>query len=310
MAGTVRARVLAGRRIGASEARRVVGCDSLASALSVLDATGYRLPPQLRPPGRADASELLSAAQHAIGAALLWDLRVLAGWLPQGGTPLMRVLAGWFEIANLDERLAELAGGHRAEYFELGALATAWTRLADSQNLADLRSVLAASAWQDPAGETARELAVGLRARWAQRIAALGDPAKSWAEAAVALLLAGELLSDGRPGNSVLETVASALLGPAAAIAGTVADLARALPARSSWVLGDPDQGWQPWQGEVAWWRRVEWDGQELLAGTGFDRKPVIGAAVVLAADARRVRSALELAARGGAAIEVFDAVV
>jgi len=309
VAGSVRARVLACRRIGASEARRVAGCASLRAALSALDSTGYRLPEERRSSDHAGLTDVLSAAQHAIEAAVLWDLRVLAGWLPPGGTPLMRVLAGWFEIANVTERLAELAGGRRAEYFELGALATAWPRLRACQDPAAMRSVLAASAWQDPGGDTADLLAVGLRARWAQRIAALGDTERTWAAAAVALLLAGELHQSRRPDASALQAVAVKLLGPEAAAAVTVADLARAVPARVTWVLGDQDRGWQAWQAETAWWRRTEREGQELLAGTGFDAKPVIGAAVVLAADARRVRSALELAARGGGPIEVFDEV-
>lgn len=313
VAGTVRARVLASRRIGVRQARLLARCDSLPAAVSMLDATGYRLPAERMAAaagaGEAATAAALSAAQHAISAALLWDLRVLAGWLPQGGTPLMRVLAGWFEIGNVAERLAELAGHRRAEYFELGSLATAWPRLRDCQDLAALRSMLAASAWRDPGGDTASDLAVGIRARWAQRVAALGNPAQNWAETAVALLLAGELLTAGRPGNPVLQAVARELLGPASATASTVGDLAGALPSRASWVLTGTGQGWQPWHGEVTWWRRVERDGQGMLAGTGFDHKPVIGAAVVLAADARRVRSALELAARGGGQIEVFDAV-
>jgi hypothetical protein len=301
--------VLAGRRIGAGEARRLAGCASLAAAVTSLDHTGYRLAQERRPPDGSDARTALAAVQHAIAAALLWDLRVLAGWLPSGGTPLMRVLAGWFEIANVTGKLAELAGGERAVYFELGALATAWPRLRDCQNIAGLRSVLAASAWQDPGGEDAGGLAVGLRARWAQRAAGLGEPAATWARAAAALLLAGELGADREPASPVLGTVTAALLGPEAASAGTVAELARALPARVSWVLGDPGEGWQHWQGETAWWRRAEADGERLLAGAGFDRQPVIGSVAALAADARRVRSALELAARGGGPVEVFDAV-
>jgi hypothetical protein len=307
-AGSVRARLLAQRRIGAGEARRVAGCGSLAAALSMLAATAYHQPRERQPAG-LDVRELLAARQHAIAAGLLWNLRVLAGWLPRGGTPLMRALAGWFEIANLAERLASPPGSGPDSYFDLGALATAWPRLRDCRDLAAVRAALAASAWRDPGGDTAGALMIGLRARWAQRVSALGDPASTWAAAAVALLLAGELAAGRPPASPVLATVASRLLGPAAG-AGTVTVLARDLPARVRWVLGDTPASWQPWQGEAAWWHRVEQDGQRLLSGTGFGRGPVIGSVAMLAADARRVRSALELAARGGGPIEVFDAVV
>lgn len=308
VAGSVRARVLAGRRLGVAESRRLAECGSLAAALSMLDSTGYRLPPERRPAAGSDGLDALTAVQQAIGAALLWDLRVLAGWLPQGGTPLMRVLAGWFEIANLRERLAELAGCSRAEYFELGALATAWPRLRGCEDITRMRAVLAASAWQDPGGDDASALLVGLCARWVERIAALGDPARSWAQAALALLLSGDLAAVTRSGSTVLQAVASALLGSDVTSARTVAELAGRLPAKVSWVLGDPASGWEPWRGEAAWWRHVEQDSQRLLAGTGFDRRPVIGSVAALAADARRVRSALGVAARGGGGHEVFDA--
>ncbi len=288
----------------------MAGCGSLAAALSMLATTAYHQPQERQPPPLLDVRELLAARQHAIGAGLLWNLRVLAGWLPRGGTPLMRALAGWFEIANLAERLASPPGGGQDSYFDLGALATAWPRLRDCHDLAAVRTVLAASAWRDPGGDTAGALMIGLRARWAERVSALGDPAGTWAAAAVALLLAGELSCGRRPASPVLATVASRLLGPTAAGAGTVTVLARDLPARVRWVLGDTPGSWQPWQGEAAWWHRVEQDGQRLLSGTGLDPKPVIGSVAVLAADARRVRSALELAARGGGSIEVFDAVV
>jgi hypothetical protein len=52
-----------------------------------------------------------------------------------------------------------------------------------------------------------------------------------------------------------------------------------------------------------------EREGLALLSEPGFDRRPVIGATVVLAADARRVQAALEVAARGGGPMGAFDAV-
>lgn len=281
---------------------------------------------------RADGA--LAAAQHWIAAGLLWDLRVLAGWLPQGGAQLMRTLAGWFEIANVDERLQELAGRPAGEFFMLGALATAWPRLRSSASLADLRAALAASAWKDPGGETDAALAVGMRASWAVRVAGLGEPARTWAAGGVALLLAGwctggEPLHLGSPGGQngssadsgrdgwqaagpVLRSAAVSLLGMRVAEAASLDELVGLLPGRLSWVFEDASTGSGAGVdlrlAEARWWQRIERDGVELLAGSGLDRRPVLGAVAVLAADARRVRMALAAAARGGA-LEVFDAV-
>jgi hypothetical protein len=259
--------------------------------------------------GDNGALEALAATQHAITEALLWDFRVLAGWLPQGGAQLMRALAGWFEIANVAERLAELTGREPGATFRLGALATAWPQLRRADSLAELRSVLAASAWKDPGGDTAEDLEVGMRARWAQRVAGLGEPAQTWAASALALLLAGERFGAGRTVNPVLRSVAATLLGPRAATADTPDELARRLPGRLSWVLEPAASPADLWRAEAAWWARTERDGRELLAGSGLDKRPVLGAVVVLAADARRVGAALEIAARGGGPIGVFDAV-
>lgn len=309
VAGSVRARVLAGRRIGADDGLRMAACGSLADALAMLDATAYRIAPDRVPRTSQDAQRALAAAERVIGEALLWDLRVLAGWLPRGGSAMMRVLAGWFEIANVSERLRELEDRRPGEYFELGALATAWPQLRRSQNVAGLRRTLARSAWRDPGAESPAAIEVGMRARWAQRVAALGEPARTWAAAAMALLVANERFRADRPDSPLVRSVASALLGRKAAGTSTVDELADQLPRDLSWVFDAGTTAAGLWRNEAAWWSRVERDGLGLLAHLEFDRKPVMGATVVLAADARRVWSALEIAARGGGPAEVFDVV-
>lgn len=312
VAGSVRARVLAGRRIGADEGRRAAACGSLADALAELDRTAYRIPPGRVRRNSGDPQRALAAAQRVIGEALLWDLRVLAGWLPHGGTALMRVLAGWFEIANVSERLRELGGRGPGEYFELGALATAWPQLRRGRSPGELRGILARSAWKDPGGESPAAIEIGLRARWAQRVAAHGEPLRTWAATALALLVANEGLLADRPDNPVVRSAAIALLGRKPSAASTVAELAAALPGRLSWVFDAGTSAAGLWRNEAAWWSRVEREGLSLVARSGcggFDHKPAAGAAVVLAADARRVVSALEIAARGGGPVEVFDVV-
>ncbi|HEX9033119.1 MAG TPA: hypothetical protein VF834_14865 [Streptosporangiaceae bacterium] len=305
VAGSVRARAIARRRLGAQEARRLAACGSLADALAMLAATPYRVGSDL-----GAGQDALAAAQHAVAASVLWDLRVLAGWLPQGGTSLMRAVAGWFEIANVAERIQELAGRPPGETFRLGALATAWPQLRSTTTLAQLRAALAASAWKDPGGDTAVAVEVGLRARWAQRAADLGDPARTWAAGALAILLAGERFGAGqRPEHPVLRSVSVTMLGRGIADARGLEEFAARLPRKLAELLDGIRSPDELWRAEAAWWARTEQEGYALLADPGFDRRPVIGAAAVLAADARRVRAALEVAARGGGAMGAFDAV-
>jgi hypothetical protein len=92
-------------------------------------------------------------------------------------------------------------------------------------------------------------------------------------------------------------------------VAASLTDLAGTLPGDAAWVLervGDPGE---LWRAEAAWWRRVEHDGFRLLRDARFGPSRLLGAAAVLAVDAWRVRAALEVAARGGKGLEVFDAV-
>jgi hypothetical protein len=299
VAGSVRAKALARRRLGAGVARQVAACGSLREALGILAGTAYA--------GVAQQAEGLAAVQHAINARVLWNWRVLAGWLPRGGLSLMRPLAGWFEIANIDELVEQLDGRPPGERFELGALATAWPRLRGSASLGELRAALAASAWQDPGGDTGLEIRVGVRARWAQRVAALGRPAPTWAAGAVAMLVAGERFAAGRPLNPAVQGAAHGLLG-AAADAATYAGLRDGLPARLAWALEPAPSPDELWRAEAAWYARVERDGFGLLRSSASDWHPVLGAAAVLATDGRRAGAALELAARGGRPLEAYDA--
>ena len=342
-AGSVRARGLARRRIGAGAARRLAGSRTLADALGLLTGTGYG--PGLRSavalagqPG-ADQRAVLAGAQHAVAATVLWDLRVLAGWLPPGGAQLIRVLAGWFEIANVDAHLARLAGRPAPDDFTLGALATAWPAVRRAATTAEVRAALARSAWRDPGGGSDSEIRVGLRARWAVRVADIGGPAADWAASALAVLLAGERFgpgdggqadggradggrADGGPGDGgrggqgggrrdvspVLHLAAARLLGSRAARAGSLAEPADLLPGRIRWVLAPVPAPADLWRAEAAWWERTAAAARRMLATGGLDRAPVLGASVVLAADAREVAVALEVAARGGRP-EVLDAV-
>jgi hypothetical protein len=283
VAGTVRARAMARRELGAGTARQLAACGSLPEAQQLLRLTPFR--------DAAEPGLSLAAAQYTVAATILWDLRVLAGWLPRDGVTLLRLLAGWFEIANVDELLQALTGRPAGPEFQLGALATAWPRLAQAHSVAELRHSLAASAWGDPGGDGSRDIRLGMRTRWAARVAAFSARARAWATAASALLSTGD--------NVVPVRTAAPSAGRSRRPPGT-----RPLPLPPTGPAAEPSEA------EADWWRRVEADGRMLLRSGGLDSGPVLGAVVVMAADARRVRAALELAARGGAPIEAYDALV
>lgn len=301
VAGSVRARAFARRRIGSEAARRIARAPSLYEAVETLASSPY---------GRdIRHGQSPAEAQYAVARTLLWHLRVLVGWLPPAGVAMLRALAGWFEIANTDELLAGLTGGAQGPIFRLGALATAWPRLQDAGSTADLRAALAFSAWHDPGGGDRRTIQLGMRASWAARVAALPDPAPSWAAAGAALLLAGQRFAVGRDLPEFARAQVAEVLGTAPVDAANFDDFARMLPARARWVIPARANPADLWQAEARWWARLESDGFRLLATSKFGSGPLLGTSAVLAVDAWRLRAALEMAARGGQPPEAYDAV-
>ena len=300
VAGSVRAREIAGHRLGSEASRRLSASGSLEQALRALAGTVYDR-------GIVPGQDL-AAAQHAVAATVLWYLRIMAGWLPQGGRQLMRVLAGWFEIANVEEMLDRMAGRPPEASFELGSLQTAWPRLARSASPEAVRRVLTASAWNDPGGISELAIRVGMRIRWGQRVCAFGDPAPVWAGRAVALLVAGERFGAGRRFEPSISSAAETMLGKTAANAATLDELKAQLPAQLACVFDQVDAPRDLWLAEAAWWARLEREASILLAKSVLGYPSVLGAVALLAADARRVQAALEIAARGGP-VEAYDAV-
>lgn len=297
VAGSVRARALVGRRLGPGRTRLLAGSPSLDAALRTLAATPY---------GRDTApGQTLAQAQRAVAATLLWHLRVLAGWQPREGVRMLRAAAGWYELANIDGLLPDAA---TEEPFELGALQTAWSLLAGASSWAELRSRLAASAWGDPGTDDPRQVRLYLRLAWAERITRVAPVARQWAGGGAAVLLAGERFGAGSALSGQVRERARRLAGPVAIDAPTLAELTRRLPAGARWALEGVDEPTELWRSQARCWARAERDGLGLLRASGFGGTPAIGAAAVLATDAWRVRAALEMAARGGEPMEVYDA--
>ncbi|MGW2635292.1 hypothetical protein ACWC2K_39265 [Streptomyces chattanoogensis] len=303
VAGVTRARAMLSRGLGTAGVREVATAPTLDDALRYLGTTAYR-----RDLGPATS---LADAQRAVGATLLWHLRVLAGWQPRSGANAVRLLAAGFEIANVEEHLRTVSGTplpRPVRPYRLGMLATAWPRLARTGSPAELRGALAASLWGDPGAESPAAVATGMRISAAVRTAAAVPEAVRWATGRLALLVGREVFVVGRRLAQPSARRASRLLGSAAVRAVSFADFRQRLPDTGRWALDGIDDAADLWRAEARWWDRLERDGTELLRGSRMSSAPVVGTVAVLSADAWRVRGALELAARGGRPTEVFDA--
>ena len=155
VAGSVRTRHMLARRLGREAARSLAACASLEDALGVLGGTAY---------GRSVRAGMdLGSAQRAIAETTLWHVRVLAGWMPPRAIDLVRTLAAWFELANLEDRIDYLYGGPLRAPFELGGLAAAGDRAASAASVAELRAVLTGSPWGDPGGDAPDTVRLALR---------------------------------------------------------------------------------------------------------------------------------------------------
>jgi hypothetical protein len=299
VAGGVRAQAMARRRLGVAAARELAAAP-VRSAITILAASPYGR--------RVRVGDTATAASRGVADTLLWNMRVLAGWVPVDGASTLRLLAGWFEIANVDEHLRALSGRSADPPFSLGTLATAWPRLRAASSHDELRAALAASAWGDPGGAAERAIALGMRLAWADRVAARVRPARAWAMGAAALVVARERFALGGQLPEGAAATAARLLGPRPAAAGTLDAFVAALPGPARWALADLVDPTDLWAAEARWWRRLAGDGARLMAGSRLGPDRLVGVVAMLAADAAAVRGALELAARGRGP-EVFDAV-
>ncbi|MEU7141643.1 hypothetical protein ABZ942_19470 [Nocardia sp. NPDC046473] len=302
VAGNVRAKALLNRRIGIARARELAGSPSLAAAQRALADSPYRR--------TVAVGQLLEESEYGLGAVLLWQLRVLAGWQPRAGAGAIRLLAGGFEVANVCSHARMLSGAAPERSFEAGALSIAWSRLRETTSLTELRRGLAQSAWGDPGGDSPSDIAVGVQLGWAHLVATGVPEAADWAVGAAALLVARHRLVEHRGLTDAAGRVAARLLGATAVSAADLPAFAAGLPARAGWALTGVASIEDLWRAEFQWWTTVDQAGQALLRHPRFDAAVPIGAVAVLAADTWRCRAALQLAAGGGAPIEVYDALV
>lgn len=299
-AGVTRARLLLSRRIGPGLASTVAGSPSLADGLAALAGSAYG--------ERVRAGQDLAAAERGVAGTLLWHLRILAGWLPAAGAALVRALAGWFELANIDARLAALAGdGREPAPFALGTLATAWGAAEQARTIEELADAVAGSAWTLPRAHSPAELAISLRVAWARRVAESAPEATDWVAGAGALLAARELLV-ARSSEHAEQLRRYPGIDDRALSLTTLAAFRDALGARAGWALGTITEPDELWRAELAWWDRVEED-SNLLLRRSDDESVVLAAVALLAVDAQRTARALRSAAQraGAHPAEPFD---
>ncbi len=290
VAGSVRARLLTRRRLGHEGAIEVAASPSLRDALIRLAGTAYV--------GSEQLGLSLEEAERAVAATTLLQLRMIAGWLPRAGLELMRALGAWFELANIEDRLAYLLGSELRHPFTLGSLAVAWPRVAQAETPGELRAALAASVWGEPGGETPAEVHRGLRLAWARRLFDQVPEESEWIAGALAIFLAREVLQAHRAPD-LLQVGHVLPVGPGWERATTPADLAGALPSNARWSLEDVPEIESLWRAEARWWMRIERDATVMARSPREGREVAIGAVALLVADARRVIAALAAAARG-----------
>ncbi len=304
VAVTVRSRALARRRLGRVAARELAAEPDLDAALSRLVRSPYGR--EVRP------GMTLAEAERAVVEAALWNVRVLTGWLPRQGVPLLRVLAGPVEAANVVDRLDHLHRGGGAPPptpYRLGALGTTGLRHSTAATPQEVRLALSRSPWGDPGGVSTREVSLALRLTACARVAAVVPSARDWAAGAAALVAAREIAVGRVPLPARARDELAAVLGARVVAATSVADLVTALPGSAAWALDGVTGPEGLWLAEARWWLRVERDALRLSRRPTPGPEAAVGVAAVLAADAWRVRAALECAARHGRALEELDGV-
>ena len=302
VAASTRARLLGGRRIGRLGAAAIASSGGLGPALQMLQASPYGT--------NVDSGMSLEAAQRQVAATILWNLRVLAGWLPPGGSSILMPLVAWFEIANIEERLAYLSGDLRAAPYQLGSLGTAWRAVSRATTADAVREALTRSWWGDPGTSDPSGMVLALRFKWAGWVAGFVPGAEAWAATAAALLGARvRCVSTASPGG--LPQIPGRVYGlpPGWQQVASLPQLRAVMAPRLAWVLDGVEEPSDLWVAEARWWSRVEADAAQMVLRSRYGPSAVVGIAMLLGHDAWLTRAALGAAARGLQAKGVFDAV-
>jgi len=303
VAATVRGRALLTRTVGREGAARIAAADGWDDALARLGPTVY---------GRGiDPSATPPIARHHAATVAAWQLRVLAGWLPPGGTVLARLAVAPFEIADIERRVAALSGAPAEPLVPLGSLAGVVPLLPAARSLPAVRQVLARSVWRDPGGDDPTDIALGLRIAWAERSIRAAPSTRPWALGALALVAVRERLAFGREPNPATRQRLARHLGRRWSGATDIEEIVARLPEAARWPFAGVHDIDELWRAELAVLDRVARDAHELATSARPGRDTVAAIAALLLVDLWRVTAALDAAAAGGGrpATEVLDAV-
>lgn len=301
VAASVRVRGLADGRAGIGACRAAAAAPGVAAAAAVLADSAYG--------GRLAAADGLRAAQRAVAETVLWQVRVLAGWLPPAGTRVAVAVAALFERLNVLDRYRELIEAKPApEPFLLGALTTAWPAAASATSPEALLAALRRSPWGELGkSPDVRALADAMTLSLAHRLAVAVPVSRGWCEAACALHAARRILVDARTPGDDFVRLARPLIGDRWAAATTPAEFRSALPAAARRVLAAVQAPEELWRAEVALADLIGEEGARLLRRREPGAEVVAGGLAVTLVDAWRARAALAAAESGRS--EVFDVV-
>ncbi len=301
-AASVRGSALVRRLVGPSGAREVAGSATWGDARAQLATTFY---------GRESPADVdRDTARTMAATAAMWQLRVLAGWLPVGASGLARLFAAPIEIANIEAHLENLDGaGPSRDPVPLGSLGVAWRRVAATTSPEQVRTVLTHSPWGDPGGAGPVEVAVGLRVAWARRLMRSVPETVPWAKGGLAVLIAREVFAFDRAVAPVTGRELDRLMGKGWRAATSIAELAHLVPEAASWPLAGIESPTDLWNAERNVARRVDLEATQLADGRRFTRSTVAAMMTLVLLDLRRIMAAVELAGRGPDPTEVFDAV-
>jgi hypothetical protein len=313
VAATVRSQALARNRLGAAGAR------SLASLTSVQDARG-RLEGTLFA-NAVDRATSMDELDRSTRAVVLWELRVLAGWMPPAGAGLARALAAGHERDNIVGRLRELDGGPPELVFELGALATVWPKCVAATTRAALLAEVERSASGSlaplPAHISPGALHDVLTATALRRLADTAPAASGWAAQAGAILLARMLFVDMQAPPPVVLRSLGPLLGGSWSPDGNSGygqpqdfqEFVARLPDGVRRGLAGVSRADQLWQGDVRLRTQVDAEATRMIRSADPGPNSVLAAVTLVDLDAWRIRAALAAVAAGIGHSEVLDAV-
>ena len=206
----VKAKLLLERRMGVDGVAELAQADSLADAHLRLAGTAYADAVHWRPRGMRSGSSRPTTLR----------LRILAAWIPPGEAAGW-LLAAWFELSNLEDRLAY---GSRCRWPSMGSghSSPVWNAHGRGRSREELVLLLGRSKAQgEPPVSDPRRLPLVLRLSWAARVRADVPEARRWAIAATGILLAEEVLV-GRHAVGLLGTARrrrTAGCGPRACLA-------------------------------------------------------------------------------------------